>query len=263
MSAARARVRATGAAVLVLALIAGIGWLLIAPRIAAYQERHRTVAPDTPLAEQCVEDIPDSAERIVLTASDGTKLGGATVGASDAHTAIVLRQGAGQRICQWLPFAAELAEQAGVRVVLFDRRGRGSSPAPADLTKEPDDLQVAVRYAVEHGADRIALLASSMGNSIMFAAVGDLAPTPCAVVSVSPVLVSDVDGSDPRHLPAKVFVVSEERLSGTVESLRTAADDQGAVFESLLLDTGDHSLQLVKNHDDAQRFIIDSVKTCA
>lgn len=140
------------------------------PRYAAYRERHRTVAPDSSLADQCNPadiEVPDSARRIVLTAEDGTRLGGAVVGVDDARTAVLLRQGAGQRICQRLPFAERLASEAGVQVVL-DRRGRGSSPGEENLSKEPGDLQTASDWATSHGASRIVLLASSMGNSVMF-----------------------------------------------------------------------------------------------
>ena len=93
-----------------------------------------------------------------------------------------------------------IAEETGARVLLFDRRGRGSSPGEGNLSAEPGDTAVAVERLREDGVRRVVLAGSSMGNSIMFSAVPDLAPAPCAVVSISPVLVSSdghgvVDGT--------------------------------------------------------------------
>lgn len=87
-----------------------------------------TYAPDSPLAEQC-DDVPATARRVTLRAEDGFELGAATVGPADAPVGVVLRQGAGQTICQWLPVADRVAADTGARVLLFDRRGFGSSPA--------------------------------------------------------------------------------------------------------------------------------------
>ncbi|MEI2811229.1 MAG: alpha/beta fold hydrolase [Nocardioides sp.] len=248
-----------------------IGWLLVWPRYAAYRERHRTVAPDSSLADQCNPadiEVPDSARRIVLTAEDGTRLGGAVVGVDDARTAVLLRQGAGQRICQWLPFAERLASEAGVQVVLFDRRGRGSSPGEENLSKEPGDLQTASDWATSHGASRIVLLASSMGNSVMFSALPEILPAPCGVVAISPVLTSAdshgaVDGTAPTRLPQHFATVYEEPLGGSVEYLAKAAAKEEVELTRLALPTGDHSLQLILRHAEAQTFVIDQVRSCA
>ncbi len=263
------RTVAISLALLVVCAIAG--WVVVGPRISAYVDRHRTVEPDASLADQCGPsgiDVPTGAERIVLTADDGTRLGGATLGSPRARTAVVLRQGAGQRICQWLPYAARLAEEAGVRVVLFDRRGRGSSPAEENLSLEPGDTQTAADWARREGAERIVLVASSMGNSVMFAALPTMTPTPCGVVSISPVLTSGdqhgtVDGTSPSGFPDEVAAVSETALTGTIDLIAAAAQAEGVTVTRLALDTTDHSLQLITQHPEAQQFVIDAVARCA
>lgn len=254
-----------------LLLVVLAAWLVVWPRYQAYRERHTTVAPDSSLAAQCGPaeiDVPDSARRIVITAEDGTRLGGAVIGSAEARTAVVLRQGAGQRICQWLPYADRLAREAGVRVVLFDRRGRGSSPAEENLSAEPGDLQTAVRWATDAGAQRVVLVASSMGNSIMYAALPQITPRPCGVVSISPVLVSGdshgtVDGTHPSGFPDRVAAVFEEPLTSSVDVLAEAAAAEKVELTRLAIPTGDHSLQLILRHSDAQQFVIDQVRGCA
>jgi pimeloyl-ACP methyl ester carboxylesterase len=229
-----------------------------------------TYDPDTALTEQC-DDVPDDAERTTLSRPDGMTLGAALVGPPDARVGVVLRQGAGQTICEWLPMAGDLADETGARVLLFDRRGRGSSPGDADLTAEPADLASAVTLLRDRGADEVGLVASSMGNSVMLAALGDVSPPPCAVVAISPVLTSSdavgsVDGTSMEGLPGNVWVAYEERndsIVAGVELIGSRADELGMPSPHLLpVDTADHSIGLVENHDEVRDFVVDAIGSC-
>ncbi len=120
-------------AVIALAIVVTVG-VVIGQRLWNRYQLRRTVDPSTPLADQC-DQVPANASRITLTASDGRTLGAALVGPDDATVGVVLRQGASQRICEWLPWASQVASDTGARILLFDRRGRGSSPGEGDLTK--------------------------------------------------------------------------------------------------------------------------------
>ena len=238
-----------------------------------YYERHRTFDPTTALDKQC-DDVPSGAQRITLTGSDGVVLGAAILGPSDAEVGLVLRQGASQKICEWLPWAGRVATETGARVLLFDRRGRGSSPAEADLGKEPDDTRIAVDHLLAAGVSRVALAASSMGNSIMFSALPDLESAPCAVLAISPVLVSadangSVDGSRLLALPDNVWVTWEEGSASVAANatsiLARARSTEGGSSSphALPVDTDDHSRQLVLNHPSVQRFFLDAVRSCS
>lgn len=229
-----------------------------------------TYDPNTALTEQC-DDVPDDAERITLSRPDGMTLGAALVGPPDAQVGVVLRQGAGQSICEWLPWAGDLAEATGARVLLFDRRGRGSSPGEADLTAERADLASAVTLLRDRGADEVGLVASSMGNSVMFSALGQVSPPPCAVVAISPVLtasdsVGTVDGTPMERLPDNVWVAYEEQNDSIVagaELIGSRADELGVSPPHLLpVDTPDHSIGLVQNHDEVRDFVVDAIGSC-
>jgi pimeloyl-ACP methyl ester carboxylesterase len=275
----RTRSTLLGAAFVAVVLLAGA--LVIGRMGLNYYERHRTFSPTTALGEQC-DDVPSGAQRITLTGSDGVVLGAAIVGPSDAEVGLVLRQGASQKICEWLPWAGRVASETGARVLLFDRRGRGSSPAEGDLGKEPDDTRIAVEHLRATGTPRVALAASSMGNSVMFSALPGLAPAPCAVVAVSPVLVSGdakgvVDGSRLRDLPDNLWVTWERGNVGVAANAelilararttapdRASPEDPGQVSpHALSVDTDDHSRQLVLNHVSVQRFFLDALRSCS
>ena len=80
---------------LVVVVGAVVGWRLVTGE--------STYDPHSPRADQC-DDVPDEAARITLQRDDGMTLGGALVGSPDAKVGVVLRQGAGQPTCSWLPW---------------------------------------------------------------------------------------------------------------------------------------------------------------
>jgi len=254
---------AGGAGALLLVAAAVVGWRLVSAD-PTYDAR-------TPLADQC-HDVPDGAERVDLKGDGGFTLGGAVVGPSDALVGVVLRQGASQTICDWLPWAGAVAERTGARVLLFDRRGAGSSPGDADLTAEPGDLADAVALLRRQGAHRVAVVGSSMGNSVTFAALDTLRPAPCALVAVSPVLVSSdshgtVDGRQADRYPPSLWLTWEEQnpaIVADVAHIRARARDQQNPAPHLHgVDTHDHSIRLVEEHGDVRAFLLQAIRSCS
>lgn len=257
-----------------LLVVLAVALVLLAVGVAApfALDRWRTdgtSAVDAALTDQCGR-VPDSASRVTLTGADGRQLGAASVGDADATTAVVLRHGASQTLCDWLGWADEIAADHGVRVLLFDRRGQGSSPGEPGLASEPDDLVAAASLARGDGAEEIVLVASSMGNSVTFSALPALdadGQSICAVVSISPVLTSGaLDGRSPTPLPATTWVTWESpdaRITDFAESLQRDAERQGGTARMLPVDSEHHSLALVKNHDDVRAFVSEAVGSCA
>lgn len=257
-----------------LLLVLGSALLVVAGLVAfEVLDAHRdagVVKPNTALGAQC-DNVPDGARRITLTAADGQLLGGAVVGPDDATVGVVLRQGASQTICDWLPWAGDVADATGAKVLLFDRRGKGSSPGEGNLSAEPGDTVLAVGELRSSGATRIGLVASSMGNSAMFSALPDLSEPPCLVASISPVLTSSdshglVDGTALEALPRNVWVTWESQndsIAANAASIERAAAAQGLPApHALPVDTMDHSLKLVREHDEVPRFLDDAIASC-
>lgn len=236
-------------------------------------------AADAPLAEQC-EQVPAGAQRAVVTAYDGTRLGAATLGRPDAGTAVVVTYGRSQTLCDWLGEADRLVREADVRVLVVDRRGTASAEGTADAGKEPGDVHIAMRWLQEARAGRVVLVGSSLGSVAAVAAaraqgpdaarILGFSPTgtvgPCALVAVSPALPAEQTAQlDLAALPA-VWVTTEsgnQTIAGNARALldRSRAGDR-AVRE-LSVDTDDHSVDLVQKHPEVQDFLAEAVRSCA
>ena len=246
-----------------------------------------TVDPDTPLAEQC-GDVPDGAQRVVLTAADGRSLGAAVVGDAAAPVGLVLVHGLTQTLCDWLPEAARIAREADARVLLEDRRGRGSSPGREDASHWPGDVVTGARWLRDAGAGRVAVLGSSLGGPIALAAASPsgprtavdppqpeapvLDPPPCAAIAVSPITASSGDGGSVRVAAIEDFAsplwIAYEAGSGGmasgVEGIAAGLRAAGAPAQHLHPEPGsDHSIGLVEGHPDVQRFLVEAVRSCA
>ncbi|MFN8099289.1 MAG: alpha/beta hydrolase [Dermatophilaceae bacterium] len=271
----RNRLLASRALAIVLVLLAVAIVVFGVRLVRARMAQSRTVAADSRLAAQCPDvatDILAGASRTSVTGADGRVLGAAYVGPAGAATGVVLRQGASQTLCDWLPWARDLSRATGARVLLFDRRGRGSSPGDASVTQEPADTAAAVARLRADGTARVALVGSSMGNAVVYAALPGIRPAPCAVVSVSPVLsatdgTGTVDSSQPAGLIANTWLTWESGTSGIVtevDAVKKALADAGLPTpHELPVDTRDHSLGLVTRHPEVADFIRKAVASCA
>ncbi|MGC4112421.1 MAG: alpha/beta fold hydrolase [Nocardioides sp.] len=215
--------------------------------------------------------MPVDAERVQVTGVGGTVLGGALVGPSRSRVGVVLRQGASQTICDWLPWAGEVAAGTGADVLLFDRRGSGSSPGTPDLGAEPGDLVRAVHLLRGRGVDRVVVVGSSMGNAVTFSSLADLPSPPCALVAISPVLSASgagggVDGRAATAYPRRLWVTWEQqnpRIVNDVRLIRAQARQQGLPAPHLhAVDTLDHSITLVDQHADVRSFVQRAVASC-
>lgn len=123
----------------VVALLAA--WL--GPGLVDRLRGEREVAADAPLGDQC-PDVPESATRLTLTGADGRDLGGASVGAPGATTAVVLRHGASQTLCDWLGWADGVAADTGARVLVASSMGTQSTWTALDRV---DDVCAVVAIA--------------------------------------------------------------------------------------------------------------------
>lgn len=257
------------AGALALLLVGGV--VVVGPRIIQRLTPEPTFSPETPLAEQC-DEVPRGAERITVTADDGSLLGAALVGPANATVGVVLRQGGSQTICEWLPWAGQVAEATGARVLLFDRRGHGSSPGEGNLSAEPGDTLRAIDRLRHEGQHEVAMVASSMGNSIMFTTGPRVSPAPCAVASISPVLTASdnngaLDATPLLGLPDNLWVTWESEGTGVSANARAiqraALEQRLPAPRTLPVDTSDHSLGLVNNHAEVREFLIEAISSCS
>lgn len=159
---------------------------------------------------------------------------------------VVLAHQSDASMCQWLPFAAELAE-LGYRVVAFDFAGFGSS-SPTETKTYLDDIRTVVSYLRDRGTARVVVIGASMGATMSVVAAAALTPPLAGVVAISP--PSSFDGVNATIAAAELGipalyiagsedgdydVYAEEISERTPESLR----------HLLIVDAPEHGVELV------------------
>lgn len=271
------RVSSGLAAVLAVGVVTSAAAVVVV-RAAQDPSAARVVDVDAPLPEQC-DEVPSSALRSTVTDADGNRLGAALVGGGNTGPAVVLRHGASQTLCDWLTWADHLQASTGAEVLLFDRRGSGSSAHLASAgggdSRDAADLVAAARGLGSTAGDRrgrpLVTVSSSRGTRSAHAALEDLGSLEgvehCGWAAVSPVLSSTVAIPRPgagQH-PRLTLVWEEGRtdVAAAVPALAAAAAAARWTVVEEAVDTDDHSLALVRNHREAAAAVTAAVRACA
>nr|WP_062338255.1 alpha/beta fold hydrolase [Herbidospora sakaeratensis] len=234
------------AVLLVLALLTGCG-----------------AAPDSPLADQC-DTVPPGAERVVLTAASGVRLGAAVVGPPDAAVGMAVAHGASHTLCDWLPEMSALAERLEVRVIVPDRRGVGSSEGDGEIGELAPDLHRALTWLHDQGATKLAVLGSSFGGPIAVLAAQRATTLPmCVAIAVSP--LTGIEGGvaplSENKPVASLWAVAETAFGANATALFEQVP-QVKTGQLKILPVGDHSLGLLRGHPEAMTFVDDALRTC-
>jgi pimeloyl-ACP methyl ester carboxylesterase len=126
--------------------------------------------------------------------SDGaTNLGGVVFGTG--RTGIVLSHQVEGSLCQWAPYAVELAKR-GYRVLAFDFPGFGYSSEVVSGQSLDGVVVAAAALLRSQGASTIVLIGASMGGTASLVAATEVQPAVAGVISVSgPTLFQDVAAS--------------------------------------------------------------------
>jgi len=116
-------------------------------------------------------------------AGDGATLTGVLLGRGPVG--VVLAHQSDGDLCQWMPFAHDLARM-GVRALAFNFEGYGSSTVGGDVA-DPlgQDVRAAAGRLHAAGARRVVLVGGSMGGTAVLSAAGHQDPAVAGVVSLS------------------------------------------------------------------------------
>ncbi|SDH93585.1 Alpha/beta hydrolase family protein [Sinosporangium album] len=256
----------------------------------------RRVTPDAALDAQC-DSVPSGAERVVVEAIDGVRLGAAVIGSPSADVVVVVVHGGTQTLCDWLEEAARLAKTHGVRVIVPDRRGFGSSEGRAEAHLYPSDTvdaaflmshkwAVTTRYRSGRDKPAFVMLGASYGAPIaLMAAMPEslqerLGPTDalmplrmppsCAAVVISPALSIEEPAGRLRPVNMSSFapslwIAAEEGSPAIAANARTLATRMPAKEKPhLLLVPGTLHGSGLLNDDARVRELVDrAVTSCA
>ena len=162
-----------------------------------------------------------------FTNQAGASLAGVLLGSS--ATGVLLAHQSDGDVCQWLPFANDLAD-AGYRVLAFDFAGDGASD-PAGNSTLDGDVVAATGFLREHGATAVVLVGASMGGTAVDA-------QHAAAALTVPVLYAAGDGDENFAAQARSLY----------DATPTTVDRTLVVVHS-----SEHGVDFVNDHGDTSR----------
>src|ERR1700722_4968740 len=154
-----------------------------------------------------------ATENVTIHTQDGANIAAQLYGSGTRG--VVLAHGGRFTKEDWAPQAEFLAAQ-GFRVLAFDFRGFGESPAPPAPEHSDEnvrfDVLAAVRYLREHGAQTVSVVGASFGGTAAADASADSAPGEIDRV----VLLAHGLSTHPELIKGrKLFIVSRNDADGS------------------------------------------------
>jgi pimeloyl-ACP methyl ester carboxylesterase len=114
-------------------------------------------------------DAGKGAHAFFFRASDGTRLYGAVLG--QGGVGLVVANDVPHPLCEEVPIARALARR-GLRVMVFDYRGRGESEPGRHPTRLDLDVVAAAKEIARRGARTVVVLGAYAGASLALVAAG-------------------------------------------------------------------------------------------
>ncbi len=152
---------------------------------------------------------PQGAQIVTIDTQDGEKLEAALVGSGT--TGVVVVHGANANRTNWYDAGAKIAA-GGYQVLMIDLRGTGNSTGKR-RTNQDIDTVAAAAWLEGHGANKIALIGSSMGATSVLVAATERAVA--GVVALSPPQASfamDAAAAAPKiTVPVMLFAAEGDK----------------------------------------------------
>ena len=227
-------------------------------------ERPRATGAITlgPLTHRCLTP-EERARGGYLWTRDGVALAAVTLG--QGTTGVLLGHERAHNLCNWMPFARELAAR-GYRVLAIDFRGFGAShvrrPGHPDDARPPRtfrrrlerDVEAGIAELRRLGAKRIILAGASMGATAMLSAAAQNQDQVTCVVSVSGPTV--LDGMDLRRLVPRLHIpvlfLASQREGPFTEAALAMYRAAPSRHKRLVLARGyGHGTALLREHPEA------------
>jgi pimeloyl-ACP methyl ester carboxylesterase len=165
-------------------------------------------------------------------------------------------------VCQWLPFARELAT-AGYRVLAFDFAGYGASDPGGPASTVAADVTAATAYLRGQGVRSVVLVGASMGGTAVVAAAATIAPTVSGVVSLSgPAFFGGVDAkAAAAKLTAPVLYAAGTRDTDFADSAQAMYDATPPATKRtlLLVPSAEHGVDFVSGNSEPGRQVRQAV----
>jgi pimeloyl-ACP methyl ester carboxylesterase len=216
-----------------------------------------TTAPATTAAaaaKPCLEES-EREQAVSFTTGAGATLAGVVLGRGP--TGLVVGHQSGSDLCEWLPLAREFAGR-GYQVLAFDFAGSGDSQPGPGQVRADDDVLAAAGQLRRRGAERLALMGSSMGGTAVLSAAARIRPPAAGVVSLSgPASFQGVDaGAAVQRLRVPVLLVAaadDQPFADAAREMYRAAPVRDKRL--LVVPGGGHGTSMLEFGDDAPRVL--------
>jgi pimeloyl-ACP methyl ester carboxylesterase len=177
------------------------------------------------IVERCLVK-GERARAVEFRAADGVRLRGVLLGTG--QTGIVLGHQSRGSLCEWLPFARQLAWR-GYRALSIDFRGNRSSGSARGLgvSAYDRDYTAASAFLARRGAKKVVFVGASMGGTAALVAAAALEPNAPPVIAFSaPTQYSGLNAAD------AVKKLDSPTLFLAGESDSFFADEARALYEA-------------------------------
>lgn len=201
--------------------------------------------PTTAAAAPGADCDGDTAGGTPVRFGENDALGGMSFGSGTK--AVVLMHQVSSSLCQWAPYAKELAEAGYLALAIDAPRTHSSRNA---TVSNAEAVAGAAAHLRATGATGVVLLGASMGGTAVLAAAVQAAPPVNGVIALSP--PTYFDGTDALALMPKLavpaliaagdgdgqFAANAQKLSGAIPA--------GQVNELLILNSGGHGVKFTE-----------------
>jgi pimeloyl-ACP methyl ester carboxylesterase len=208
---------------------------------------------------------PDPAagsQPVRFEASGGVQLAGRLFG--DGPVGVVLAHQVDDDQSDWFPYAQRLAAR-GYWVLTFDLRGycpggdAGCSSGSPDVASSAEDVAAAAHFLSERGAKTLVLIGASVGGQAVLVHAARDPDGVAGVISLSaPVYFAyDITAKTLAGLDVPTLFIAGRGDGDAATSARSFARWVGGSTDLLVLDTGEHGVDLLSEDEPSVARIVD------
>jgi pimeloyl-ACP methyl ester carboxylesterase len=212
-----------------------------------------------------VSPSPDptaGSQSVRFEAPGGVRLAGRLFG--DGPVGVVLAHQVDDDQGDWFPYAQRLAAR-GYRVLTFDLRGycpggdAGCSSGSPDVESSAEDVAAAARFLSERGAKTIVLIGASVGGQAVLIHTARDPDGVAGVISLSaPVYFAyDITEKTLAGLDVPTLFVAGRGDGDAASSARSFARWVGGSTDLMVLDTGEHGVDLLSDDEPSVARVVD------
>jgi pimeloyl-ACP methyl ester carboxylesterase len=207
-------------------------------------------------------DPTAGSQPVRFESSGNVRLAGRLFG--DGPVGVVLAHQVDDDQRDWYPYAQRLAAR-GYRVLTFDLRGycpggdAGCSSGSPDVASSADDVAAAARFLSERGTKATVLIGASVGGQAVLVLAARDPDGVAGVISLSAPLyfAYDITAKMLAGLDVPTLFIAGRGDGDAASSARSFARWVGGSTDLMVLDTGEHGVDLLSDDEPSVARVVD------